>query len=259
MSKETIWNVMGRYGFSDKAKAAIMGNAEQESGNETNRVQGDYSANRALSREYTAKVDSGEISRDDFLYRGPNGGGYGWLQWTFWSRKAGLYDLAKGRGVSIADETLALDWMWHELNTSEFSGVLAVLRSDASLREMTECFMTRFEKPDDKSQGAKNVRVRYAEEILAEFAGKEEPKEDTFWPPRGARGGKNDPGLCENMNGPDVEAMQSLLKAHGYTLSGTGGVFGASSAAALRKFQQDRGLAVDGICGPMTWAELLKL
>lgn len=34
------------------------------------------------------------------------------------------------------------------------------------------------------------------------------------------------------------------------------GLYGAKCAAACKAFQQQRGLAVDGICGPKTWAAL---
>jgi len=35
-------------------------------------------------------------------------------------------------------------------------------------------------------------------------------------------------------------------------------VFGAATEAAIKRFQQDRGLRVDGICGPQTWASLVE-
>ena len=253
MSKESIWRGLDRFGLSDRAKAAIMGNAQQESGNETNRVQGDFSSDRRLSKEYTAKVNGFEITRDDFIYRGPNGGGYGWLQWTFWSRKAGLYDLAKGRSVSIADEDVALDHMWNELNTSEFSGVLTMLRSEASLREMTVYFMIYFEKPDDRSVNAQNIRVKYAEEILAEFGGKsfepDEPDEPntSYWPPR---------MLCTGMTGADVTLLQALLLCHDYNCGGCSGIFDNRTRNMVLAFQAEHGLDQDGIAGPKTFKAL---
>ena len=104
MSKKTIWEYLKAKGFSDAATAAIMGNMEAESNCIAVRLQGDFTAGFARSNEYTAKVDSGEISREQFVYNGPGGGGYGLCQWTYWSRKAGLYDLAKEQGVSVGSE-----------------------------------------------------------------------------------------------------------------------------------------------------------
>lgn len=104
MSRKTQWDALKKLGFSDKAAAVIMGHAMAESGCECDRVQGDFSADRARSRAYTAQVDAGQISEHDFVFRGPGGGGYGWLQWTFPSRKKGLYDTARRLGVSVGRE-----------------------------------------------------------------------------------------------------------------------------------------------------------
>lgn len=256
MSRESIWFGLDRFGLTPEEKAVIMGNAQGESGNETNRVQGDFDDDRRFSKEYTAMVDKGAIGRSEFINRGPNGGGYGWLQWTFWSRKAGLYDMAKGRGVSIGDEDLALDYMWKELNTSEFSGVLSMLKSDASLREKTVYWMIYFEKPQDQSTVAQNIRVKYAEQILAEFAGKEPPepeppKEDTpdtvYWPPR---------VLCLGMKGTDVRLLQALLACHGYSCGGCSGIFDNRTKNMVLAYQAENGLTQDGIAGPKTFKAL---
>lgn len=58
--------------------------------------------------------------------------------------------------------------------------------------------------------------------------------------------------------GTAVKEMQQLLIAAGYSLPkyGADGSFGAESEEALRRFQEANGLAVDGICGPKTWAVL---
>ena len=58
--------------------------------------------------------------------------------------------------------------------------------------------------------------------------------------------------------GETVKKMQQLLMATGYALPkyGADGSFGAESEEALRRFQEANGLAVDGICGPKTWAVL---
>lgn len=57
-----------------------------------------------------------------------------------------------------------------------------------------------------------------------------------------------------------VREMQTLLKNYGYDLgsSGVDGSFGPATLTALKKFQKDVGLEVDGSCGPLTWAKLLS-
>lgn len=277
MSRESIWFGLGRFGLAPEEKAVIMGNAQQESGNETDRVQGDFDRDRCFSKEYTAMVDKGAVGRTEFINRGPNGGGYGWLQWTFWSRKAGLYDLAKGRGVSIGDEDLALDYMWQELNTAEFSSVLQMLRSDASLREKVVYWMIYFEKPDDKSIKAQNIRVRYAEQILAEFAEKTAPETPGEQSPVSTDNSdeKDDKKpkckyhfteyavkihlLKKGDYGPEVTSMQSLLNNRKFNCGEADGYFGPDTEKALINFQKANGLTPDGEFGGESFKALWNM
>ena len=54
--------------------------------------------------------------------------------------------------------------------------------------------------------------------------------------------------------------MQAMLDRLGYDLGpyGIDGDFGRATEAAVKSFQSDHRLAVDGICGPATWTELEK-
>lgn len=58
--------------------------------------------------------------------------------------------------------------------------------------------------------------------------------------------------------GAEVKAMQILLIGYGYSIyGGADGDFGSYTAGALKKYQKKKLLAVDGICGPASWASLL--
>ena len=171
MSRQTQWNALRKLGLSEKAAAVIMGHAMAESGCETNRVQGDFSADRAQSKSYTAQVDGGQISKEDFTKRGPGGGGYGWMQWTYPPRKEGLYNTAKKLGVSIGSEEAAVAWLWDELNQGEYAAVLSALKGSGSIREISDVFMKRFERPADQSDRARQQRAALCEAAYNEFAG----------------------------------------------------------------------------------------
>jgi peptidoglycan hydrolase-like protein with peptidoglycan-binding domain len=59
--------------------------------------------------------------------------------------------------------------------------------------------------------------------------------------------------------GPDVDALQHRLAAHGvYSLDDGDepGLFGAATEQALRAFQRAHELRPDAICGPVTWRAL---
>lgn len=66
--------------------------------------------------------------------------------------------------------------------------------------------------------------------------------------------------LRKGSSGSDVKELQILLIKAGYSCGkyGTDGKFGDSTLEAVKAFQADRGLVVDGIVGAKTWAELLK-
>ncbi|WP_158884834.1 penicillin-insensitive murein endopeptidase [Amycolatopsis anabasis] len=55
--------------------------------------------------------------------------------------------------------------------------------------------------------------------------------------------------------GVEVLAIQHLLAHHGQAVPASG-VFDAATAGAVRAFQTAKGLGVDGIAGPLTWAAL---
>ena len=65
--------------------------------------------------------------------------------------------------------------------------------------------------------------------------------------------------LRKGDKGDDVKALQILLIGYGYSCGsyGVDGSFGSATDKAVRAYQKDKGLSVDGIVGPKTWAMLL--
>ena len=66
---------------------------------------------------------------------------------------------------------------------------------------------------------------------------------------------KNYPVIKKGSKNNYVIILQKRLKELGYAI-GVDGVFGGATNAAVRKFQADHGLVVDGIVGKNTWAAL---
>lgn len=54
----------------------------------------------------------------------------------------------------------------------------------------------------------------------------------------------------------EVACLQACLNAQGYGSLVTDGYYGSATANAVEKFQKDKGLSADRVCGPATWAAL---
>jgi len=174
-TKEQIWNFLIDSGCTEEGAAGLMGNLEAESGCKPVRVQGDYNHGNAeeYSANYTAKVDSGEISEHDFVYNGPGGGGYGLAQWTSSDRKQGLYNHVKSKGTSIGDLQSQLEYLIQELTTS-YSAVWNVITTTHDINEASDIVLTKFERPKDIS-GNTPVRRNNAQTIYNTYAGSRSP------------------------------------------------------------------------------------
>src|SRR3954462_1599843 len=64
------------------------------------------------------------------------------------------------------------------------------------------------------------------------------------------------PVLRRNDKAHPVPTLQYLLRARGHTVA-VDGIFGPKTDAAVRAFQKEKGLSVDGIVGPHTWGALI--
>lgn len=126
--------------------SAIMGNLAAESNMLPYIVQGDVTPPYTFSREYTAKVDSGAITKSEFVNNGPNGGGYGLAQWTSPSRKENLYNFKISMGTSIGAISLACDYLLYELKNN-YSAIYSEMKNATDLSTATVNFLWGFEAP----------------------------------------------------------------------------------------------------------------
>ena len=67
--------------------------------------------------------------------------------------------------------------------------------------------------------------------------------------------------LRNGSSGDDVRNLQRKLVDAGYSVGSTGvdGIYGNATAAAVKKYQKDKGLSVDGIAGNQTLSGLLGI
>ena len=66
--------------------------------------------------------------------------------------------------------------------------------------------------------------------------------------------------IKKGSTGGQVAAMQAMLIGFGYSVGETGadGDFGEATENALKKYQSQHNLEVDGVCGPNTWTSLFS-
>ena len=146
-------------GMTPAGACGLIGNLEAESdGFFPNRVE--YLCIKRLKENgktytdetYTAAVDSGKISCEEFLHPLPGKQyGYGLAQWTSPDRKSGLWTLAKQKGVSIADEDMQIEYLLKELS-ERYSSVLKTLKSTTSIRTASDVVLKKFEAPKNTGE-----------------------------------------------------------------------------------------------------------
>ena len=153
MHEKTIYNYLLRAGLTLAGACGLMGNLQAESGMIPNRVEvlclkrlkeiGKYYTDAT----YTAFVDDGTISREEFLHPLPGKQyGYGLAQWTSPGRKGALYDYCKREKISIGDLTAQLEFLIAELK-SGYPAVWETLTTTTLVRQASNMVLYNFEQP----------------------------------------------------------------------------------------------------------------
>lgn len=164
---KTIWEFLKAKGLNDFGAAGLMGNLYAESGLSPTNLQNTYNNKFCMTdEEYTTSVDRG--SYKNFVR---DSAGYGLAQWTFWSRKQGLYNYAKAKGTSIGDLTTQLEYLFQELS-SGYQSVLSVLKAATSVLQASNAVLLQFERPADQSVTTQNRRASYGQTYYDKFVGK---------------------------------------------------------------------------------------
>lgn len=247
MTEVEIYSMCLALGMTPAGAAGATANILAESAGRSDNVEDRC----GISDEaYTKSVDNG--SYQNFVY---DAYGYGFCQWTSRDRKKALLDYAQGKGVSISEPNMQMQFMGREMRASYPFVWNRLTSSD----DPYDCgyVMCKFYEIPANTESQSQHRGTQAQQIYQRCSGTAPAKPsnpdttvERFWPPR---------VLCINMNGADVYALQALLLAHGYSVTTISGVFGISTDKAVRQYQADNGLAVDGIAGPLTFGKLTKL
>lgn len=144
--------------------AGLMGNLQAESGLNPKNVQNSAEKRLGLNDDtYTVAVDSGA-----YLEFATDKVGYGLAQWTSSGRKQGLLDTCLKR--SVGDLDVQLEYLWKELQTS-YKSVLNVLKNAKSVKQASDCVLTKFERPKDQSDAVKNKRAEYGMKFYQKYGG----------------------------------------------------------------------------------------
>ena len=250
-SDGAVWNYLKSAGLTDAGTAGLMGNLYGESGITFNKLE-KLCANRLretgkgnyTDESYTAAIDNGTLDKTHFLHpRYPDKNssgkdyqyGYGLVQWTSPSRKEGLYDLVKSKGVSIADPNTQLEYLVYELK-NKYPGVYKTLTTTNNLQEASDLVLKDFESPSEW-QKQTGTRKSYGETYLNKFSAN---------PPTNTSFGTTTASATSNTaSGPVLEfpkynlSEQQLKGAANIIQNEQGGIQGRYAEASLMANQVD--------------------
>ena len=252
MGTQSIYKQLIGAGLSKAGACGLMGNMNAESAMRANNAQDGMT--QMSDAEYTAGVDNGTYT--NFVR---DAVGYGLCQWTYWTRKQGLFNFAKSKGVSIGNEAMQVEYAVQEIK-SGYPSLWKFLCTTGDVTEAASRVCKEYERPAVNNI---SVRASYGLKFYAEMSDGEKAEAPTTSTPS-----TSDPeGVVEvkvpvlqkGASGGSVKALQAILRGYGYDLGRTGvdGDFGPVTDSCVRKYQSRNGLTTDGSVGPATWRKLL--
>ena len=163
---KAFWDFFRTLGMPEYGVAGLIGNISMESAIRPNNLQNSYEKSLGMDdKQYTAAVDNGTYK--NFVH---DSAGYGLAQWTYWSRKEGLLNLAKQCKMSICDINLQLTYLTQELQ-SKYSGVWKALMKATSVFQASNIVLLCFEKPKDQSAANQQRRAQCCQGYYDKFKG----------------------------------------------------------------------------------------
>lgn len=253
--KQSIYNAFRRNGLTEAAALGFLGNWQCESENEPFRLQGDFSSYRTMSKAYVQGLTNGTISKQQFQN---DQKGFGLAQWTYWSRKADLYDFWKASGKAIDDASLQVDFAMKELRES-YGALLTFLKSTNDVFTACSRICREYERPavnniDARFQAAN--KIKYEIDLNAWEDGDDPQPEPEPEP-------KHELVLrvidCNCSGFYEIYLLQSLLLCRNYQIPVDGvWIKGDTTDLAVEAFQKANGLEPDKCVGNKTWNKLME-
>ena len=191
-----------------------------------------------------------------------NGHAYGLIQWEG-TRRTDLNNFCRNNGYSISSIDAQLLFIQYELEGSESGSASS--------------FMNLSNDSDGAYWAAYYICFNYERPAKKDWKSNDrgEIARDTYWPIYGDGSASNNddelgipyprptgnPLIQKGSKGNGVRWVQYALQKLGYDIGsyGVDGDFGISTDAAVRAFQSDYGLEVDGQVGPATIAKIVEL
>lgn len=245
-------------GFTVEAACALLGNIQGESAFRADNAEDRIHQSGISDAEYIRRADAGVMTYNgkNFIY---DEVGFGYAQWTYWSRKKGLLEFCQNRARSVSDPECQKEFLFYEMKV-DFPGIYKLCRESHDMTKLMRDLVYIWENPDDKAAAIRN-RTPYANAWLSKFNGWapvdssttpapsiDIPKVET-WPPR---------TICSGLNWPETYLAQSLLNCRGYQVV-VNGIFSEPFEKKVKEFQLKNGLVADGIIGPKTWKVLMTM
>ena len=175
-----IWRYLTEV-YTEEGAAGLMGSFYAESHCTPYACQPSLPKSVCLS--YIEKVDNGIITKNQFVHGGcsSTGGytseqlGFGLAQWTWWSRKQGLYNyiFPSGQlsGNTLNDIYKQVEYAMNEISElGDFQPVYDMLTTSHDIDACSDICLEVYENPEDQSQAAHDKRRKFAHEIYDKYA-----------------------------------------------------------------------------------------
>lgn len=267
MSKENIYQKLRNGGLSPAGACAMMGNMDAESSLISIRKQGDFSEGFVKSQEYTAAVNSEEITRWQFM---SDSIGYGLCQWTFSTRKDHLYMFAREAGTSIGDEDMQCRFCIWELQNEYADDLYPFLCQTDDLAKAAQRICAEFERPAvnnfaDRINSAQAYFIWFVRASENVGCGEDSCPVDLQFAPAepvvNAEGNEaviNVRILKQGDLGRDVFVLQTGLTDMGFACGVPDGDYEDLTVEAVKELQRKFGQEPTGIADQAVWAAVIR-